>query len=68
MKAAKLVVLLILFIVLINWVRLGNYSEPIPTVLPFLGGRDHSIYEPAGVVCIAISLWGLLRLSRNRKR
>jgi hypothetical protein len=68
MKAAKLTVLLILSIVLINWMRQANYSAPIPTVLPFLGGKEHSIFDAAGIVCIAIAIWGLLRLSRKRKQ
>ena len=68
MKAAKITVLLIIFIVLINWIRQENFSGPLPTVLPLLGGRDPSIFDIGGAICVGIAIWGLFRLFRNRKQ
>jgi hypothetical protein len=67
MKAAKIAILLIIIIVLINWCR-GDFDFAIPMVLPLLGGKKPSFYDVGGAIVLVIGILGLLRLSRNRKR
>lgn len=67
MKAAKLTILLVTIIILINWVRRGNFTGSLPTCLPLLGGREISFYDTAGIICIAITIIGLMRLAHNRR-
>jgi len=67
MKAAKITILLIIIIVLVNWCR-GDFTFSLPMVLPLLGGKKPSFYDVAGAIVIVIGILGLLRLSRNRKR
>ena len=67
MKAAKIAVLLVVIIVLINWCR-GDFDFALPMILPLLGGKEPSFYDVAGAIVIIIGIIGLLRLSRNRKQ
>ena len=67
MKAAKITILLIVIIVVINWCR-GEFDFALPMVLPLLGGKKPSFYDVAGAIVIVIGILGMLRLSRNRKR
>ena len=67
MKAAKITILLITIIVLINWCR-GDFKFSLPMVLPLLGGKEPSFYDVAGSIVIILGVLGLLRLSRNRRR
>lgn len=67
MKAAKFTILLVTIIVLINWVRRGDFTGSLPTCLPLLGGREPSFYDVAGIICIAIGIIGLIRLAHNRR-
>lgn len=67
MKAAKVVLILILIAVLINAVRLGD-DFPLPYVFPGLGGMPPSQYDLAGIAMILITLWGLARLRQNRRK
>jgi hypothetical protein len=67
MKAAKITILLIITIVLINWLRIGNFDEHLLHCLPLLGGKKPSLlYDTGGIVCLLIGLWGLSRLKRNK--
>ena len=66
MKAAKITVLLVIIIVLMNWSR-GDYDHKLPMVLPLLHGGKRSIYDAAGVLAIGIGISGLMRLARNRR-
>lgn len=67
MKAAKITILLITIIVLINWCR-GDFKFSLPMVLPLLGGKEPSFYDVSGTIVILGGILGMLRLSRNRKR
>ena len=67
MKAAKITILLIVIIVLVNWCR-GDFDFALPMILPLLGGKKPSFYDVAGAIVIIIGILGLLRLSRNRKK
>ncbi|MBE0536759.1 MAG: hypothetical protein IH624_13915 [Phycisphaerae bacterium] len=65
MKAIMIVVLLVITCAVINYMRAGHYSGPLPQVLPFLGGDKISFHDLSGLVCIGIAIWGLTRLFRN---
>lgn len=67
MKAAKITILLIVIVVLINWCR-GEFDFALPMVLPLLGGEKPSFYDVSGTIVILGGILGMLRLSRNRKR
>ena len=67
MKTALITILLIIIIVLINWCR-GSFDFALPMILPLLGGKKPSFYDVAGAIIIIISILGLLRLLRSRKR
>lgn len=63
MKAAAITILLILTVVLINYCRVGNFDNPLPHCLPFLGGKKPSLlFDMSGIICILIGIWGLSRL------
>jgi len=65
MKAAKLTILLIVILVLLNWMR-GDYDHSLPEVLPFLGGKDPSrVYDGSALIVILITLIGLARLRKR---
>ena len=65
MKAAKIVVVLILMFAMIRWIA-GNEEFALPTILPFLGGHEPDFwYDMGGIVLIIIVLLGLRRLSRK---
>jgi len=66
MKTVTVVVLLVIACAIINYMRSGHYSGPLPRVLPFLGGDKPSFHDIAGIICIGIAVWGLTRLFRNR--
>ena len=67
MKAAKITILLIIIIVLMNWSR-GDYDHKLPMVLPLMHGGKRSIYDVAGITAIVIGLAGLIRIARNRRK
>ena len=66
MKTVTVVVLLVITCAVINYMRAGHYSGPLPRVLPFFGGDKPSFHDIAGIICIGIAVWGLTRLFRNR--
>ena len=63
---AQIIVLLVITCAVINWMRVGHFSGPLPRVLPFLGGDKISLHDVAGIICVGIAIWGLMRLFRNR--
>ena len=66
MKAAKIIIVLIVAYVLIKWIA-GNEEFALPTILPFLGGHEPDFwYDIGGIALIVIALLGLRRLSRNQ--
>ncbi|MCP4608778.1 MAG: hypothetical protein GY845_08695 [Planctomycetes bacterium] len=67
MKAAQVILITFLFFCLINWCRQSYFDEALPRVLPFLGGRDISIYDLAGIFCIGWMIYRIIRL-RNRDK
>ena len=67
MKAIQIVLITLVVVCLINWCRQGNYDESIFRVLPGLGGREISIYDLAGILCIGWLLYRILRLTNREK-
>ena len=67
MKAIQIVLITLVVVCLINWCRQGNYDESIFRVLPGLGGREISIYDLAGILCIGWLLYRILRLKNREK-
>lgn len=67
MKAAKIVLILIIVFSLINFVRQGREFH-IVTVLPFSGGHQPGIFDAAGIVVLVIAWWGWLRLKRRQRQ
>lgn len=67
MKAAKITILLIITIVLINWLRTNNFNEHIIHCLPLLGGKSPSmLFDGGAIICILIGLLGLSKLGNNK--
>jgi uncharacterized integral membrane protein len=67
MKEAKIVLLIILIIAIINAVR-GDFEYHLLHTFPFLGGQRPGIYDAAGIGMVIIFLCGLGRLNRIRDR
>ncbi|HEG43332.1 MAG TPA: hypothetical protein ENH94_04700 [Phycisphaerales bacterium] len=67
MKSAKILLVTLLFVTLINAVRLGD-TYPLPRVLPFMHGMSASKYDLAGIIMLIIFFWGTNRLRKNRKK
>lgn len=66
MKAALVIIVTILIASLINWCRQGHFDESIFRALPFLGGREISLYDLAGILCIGWVIYRIMRL-KNRE-
>jgi len=66
MRAVKIVLILLLTALLINWMR--GAGGPIARVLPFMGGHRPALFEVASVVMIVIALWGWARLGRRGRQ
>ncbi len=67
MQEAKIVLIIVLLIVLVNGVR-GDFKYHILHTFPFLGGQRPGIYDAAGVGMIIIFLFGWAHLNRIRDR
>ena len=65
MKAAQVVILAVVVLVLMNWSR-GDHSFALPTTLPLLGGKKPGIYDVGAATALIIALIGLVRLGRRR--
>ena len=50
---------------LLTWIRGDQYNCDIRTILPFLDGRETSIYTFGSLVLIGLGFWGIHRLYRN---
>jgi len=64
MKAAAVVLTVVLAACLINWVRSGA-SFHVVQALPLCGGYTPSLYDAATVAMLLLIPWGLGRLSSN---
>ena len=63
MKAALVVLVVVLAASVINWMRGSEHNAPIVQSLPFLGGHPPSIYDLAALILLpGMLLWGLARL------
>ena len=67
MKLTAVILITFLIICLINFCRDGYFGEALPRVLPFLGGRDISIYDLAGILCIGWVIYRVIRLKNKSK-
>ena len=65
MKAAKLVIVLVIVLALMNWSR-GTNTFALPMTLPLLGGEKPGIFDWAGLIAVGIGIANLIRLARNR--
>jgi len=66
MKAAQIIILILLISCLINWCREGHFSESIFRTLPYLGGKEISFFDLAGILCIGWVIYRIVRL-KNRE-
>jgi hypothetical protein len=66
MKAALVVLVVVLAASVINWTRRGGHNAPIVQALPLLGGHRPSFYDVAALILFpGMLLWGLARLRRR---
>ena len=64
MKAALIVIVIILTLALMRWV-LGDEADIHPArLLPFIGGHSVGMYDVGALVVVGITVVGLLRLWR----
>jgi hypothetical protein len=67
MRAIKLVLILLISAVVINFIRGGRMFH-IAKALPFSNAPERiSLYDWAGVAVLIICAWGLYRLKRNKE-
>jgi hypothetical protein len=67
MKAAKVILVVLVVGALIGWVRQENSVGHIVRCLPFCGGHKPAIYDFGGLVLLGLVLWGLSRLKNAGK-
>jgi hypothetical protein len=67
MKAAKIVLVLLVISALIGVVRSGRGLGHIGRVLPFCSGGEPGLYDFGALAVIAIALWGIARMYRAGK-
>lgn len=67
MKAAKIILVILVISALIGWVRGGHGPEHIARSLPFCGGHKPGLYDIGGLAVIGLLLWGLARLRNTGK-
>ena len=67
MKAAKIVLVLVLSAALIHNAKIG-YRYFLPQTLPFCGGLRPSIYDLIGILMIILFVYLLRRMSRQKRR
>ena len=67
MKAAKIVVVILLVGGLICWARHGHEVGHIARSLPFCGGHKPGLYDLGGLALLGLALWGLSRLRNATK-
>jgi len=66
-KAAKIILVLLVIAVLIGVVRSGRDLGHIGRVLPFCSGGEPGLYDFAALAVVAIALWGIARMYRAGK-
>jgi hypothetical protein len=66
MKAALLVILAIVIVAFLRWSG-GEYSLPLPMILPLLAGLEPSIYDAGGAVALFITLISVTHLRRRHR-
>ena len=64
MKAASIVIVIVLALALIRWVLGGEIDIHLARLLPFIGGHSVGIYDVGALVVVGITIIGLLRLWR----
>jgi len=67
MKAAKIILVILVISALIGWVRGGHGPEHIAKTLPFCGGHRPGLYDLGGLAMLGLCLWGLARLRNARQ-
>jgi len=67
MKAAKIILVLLVIAALIGVVRSGRDLGHIGRVLPFCSGGKPGFYDFAALAVVAIALWGIARMYRAGK-
>ena len=65
MKLIVILIVLLLFAALINFLR-GDAGFPISQALPLLGGHPPGLFDVAAGAMILISIWGIMRLLRKK--
>jgi hypothetical protein len=65
MKAAKIALVIVVWAVLTNAVRMGD-TRPLPQFLPLCGGKPPGLYDLAGIAVIIVFLRFLLTRPRDR--
>ena len=67
MKAAKIILVLLVISALIGVVRSGRGLGHIGRALPFCSGGEPGLYDFAALAVVAIALWGIARMYRAGK-
>ena len=65
MRLAVILIVVLLFGALINFLREGA-GFPITQVLPLLGGHPPGMYDVAAGVMLLIAVWGFWRVARRK--
>jgi len=61
MKAALLIVIVLLTVALVRWILAGS-DVSFGRALPFMNGRFDPLYDLGALAMLVIFLWGLVRL------
>jgi len=67
MKAAKICLVILLTVIVINFARQGADFH-ISRILPGLGGDPISLYDIAGLILLCLLVHGIVCIKRNTKR
>ena len=67
MKTAQVIILIVLIAAIVNWCRDGYFDESIFRTIPGLGGRELSIYDLAGIICVGWVIYRIIRLNNREK-
>ena len=66
MKLIVMLIVVLLFAALINFVR-GDSGFPISQAPPLLGGHPPGMFDVAAGVMLLIAVWGIWRLVRREE-
>jgi len=64
MRMIKIVLVILGTLAMLNFVRAGA-NFPLGKILPFCGGRSTSLYDFGGLVLLALTIWGILRMRQS---